>query len=727
MPVTEIKRPNFYEGQYLGAQDLIVGQEYQRQQDQRHRLAGHTWGIAVGLELDEHLQPGSSDAVDVYIKPGYAVDGFGRAIVVLEPYKIPEALFAQFSFDPALPNGRLVPVWIRYREEKTNPPAPGFAVCDSDDQAYRILESFRVVVGDLPSINQQRDQISVAGKSLDAADEIPDGSVSYQEFPDDGGTARWLIPLGAVLWLAPNPPVTTIGHFVKQSDADKQKARNELPYVGLVAKTLLAPAGKVRIKDREKLSIIANETGDLVGIEGSLRVDEGSHFRGVVITDSFLNIDSQNLNNGTLAPGPSLTFGLLSLEGIASQRNGIGNVNGLDFYTKNIARLSITNDGNVGIGKTTAVSKLQIGGDLAIESIPAGSARALPANGTLLWNDGTWLRLNQNLDFTKPIFGVHTPGVFAPGSLNVGGAASWGDPGFGNAWITGTVGIGTATPARKLHIEGTEIHSGGDLGGVSFGNRGTPAFVELPANGERWVWYSFANTARLWSGSDKLAITPAGTVGIGTTAPATKLHVIGDRVRLESAGKRLDLRADGSSVDLHSESNDLFLRSSGPGGNNRLLLNPFSTDGNVGIGTTNPGFKLDVAGQAHASSFTSSSDDRFKTNIRPLENVLEKIQKIRGVSFEWNKEYSALGRATGKPEFGVLAQEVEIVFPELVSRWGDQKYLAVDYGRLSAVLLEAIKELSAQNAALSSKVGKVEKQIAAGEKRRGKKKHETKT
>src|SRR2546426_5299082 len=101
MPSTEIKRPNYYEGEYLGAQDFVAAQEYQRQQNQRHRLAAHTLGIAVGLELEERPKPGGGDAVDVYLKPGYAVDGFGRAIVVLEPYKISEALFAQFAPDPS--------------------------------------------------------------------------------------------------------------------------------------------------------------------------------------------------------------------------------------------------------------------------------------------------------------------------------------------------------------------------------------------------------------------------------------------------------------------------------------------------------------------------------------------------------------------------------------------------------------------------------------------------
>src|SRR6266446_3093167 len=102
MPATDVKRPNFYEGQYLGARDLTAAQEYQRQQDQRHRLAEHTWGIAAGLELEERDQAGGAGTVDVFLKPGYAVDGFGRPLVVLAPAKLPEFLFASFVPDPGV-------------------------------------------------------------------------------------------------------------------------------------------------------------------------------------------------------------------------------------------------------------------------------------------------------------------------------------------------------------------------------------------------------------------------------------------------------------------------------------------------------------------------------------------------------------------------------------------------------------------------------------------------
>ena len=50
-----------------------------------------------------------------------------------------------------------------------------------------------------------------------------------------------------------------------------------------------------------------------------------------------------------------------------------------------------------------------------------------------------------------------------------------------------------------------------------------------------------------------------------------------------------------------------------------------------------------------------------------------------------------MGRSTGQRENGVIAQEVESVFPELVTSWGDEGYKAVDYGRLTGVLIEAIK------------------------------------
>jgi hypothetical protein len=94
--------------------------------------------------------------------------------------------------------------------------------------------------------------------------------------------------------------------------------------------------------------------------------------------------------------------------------------------------------GNVGIGTNTPVNKLDVMGDVAVEGKHA-----------LRGND-SWLRLNQDLKFTS---GTHTPGVFAPMSLNVGGVNNWGNPGNSNAWIGGSVTVnGSIACGGKIWI-----------------------------------------------------------------------------------------------------------------------------------------------------------------------------------------------------------------------------------------------------------------------------------
>ncbi|MFD0689858.1 hypothetical protein [Actinomadura fibrosa] len=71
---------------------------------------------------------------------------------------------------------------------------------------------------------------------------------------------------------------------------------------------------------------------------------------------------------------------------------------------------------------------------------------------------------------------------------------------------TGRIGIGARDLQRIVHVEGTEVHSGGPGGGYSFADRDVSSFVEHPGAGERWVWYAGAGYARLWSGWDRLTV-----------------------------------------------------------------------------------------------------------------------------------------------------------------------------------------------------------------------------
>ena len=146
---------------------------------------------------------------------------------------------------------------------------------------------------------------------------------------------------------------------------------------------------------------------------------------------------------------------------------------------------------------------------------------------------------------------------------------------------------------------------------------------------------------------------------------------------------------------------------------NALVLG--NTSVTVGIGTATPSstYKLYVAGSIYGTNLTETSDLRFKTHIIELTHVLDKLDGIHGVSFDWNERYKSLGRATGHREIGLIAQEVEGAFPELVTQDADgEQYRAIDYGRFSSVLLQAIKELKTENEALKQQASADRKRLA---------------
>jgi hypothetical protein len=152
-------------------------------------------------------------------------------------------------------------------------------------------------------------------------------------------------------------------------------------------------------------------------------------------------------------------------------------------------------------------------------------------------------------------------------------------------------------------------------------------------------------------------------------------------------------------VELNVDSPSYAIRSHGSG--------IVSFGGDVGIGTTNPSHELDVEGDIECVALHETSDDRLKANVMQLSNTLERLEKIRGVSFEWNPMAETVGATAGERQIGVLAQDVEMVFPELVSAPEDG-YKSVDYSKLTAILIEAVKELNADNRSLREEVQRVE-------------------
>jgi hypothetical protein len=99
-----------------------------------------------------------------------------------------------------------------------------------------------------------------------------------------------------------------------------------------------------------------------------------------------------------------------------------------------------------------------------------------------------------------------------------------------------------------------------------------------------------------------------------------------------------------------------------------------------------------------------SSDARLKTDIKEIPDAMEKLQKIRGVSFARENAPDSVNGSAPRREVGVIAQEVEAVFPELVHSQGEDSYKAVNYSGLIGVLVEALKNLHADNCALKQRL-----------------------
>ena len=160
-----------------------------------------------------------------------------------------------------------------------------------------------------------------------------------------------------------------------------------------------------------------------------------------------------------------------------------------------------------------------------------------------------------------------------------------------------------------------------------------------------------------------------GNIGIGTTTPSNKLDVTGN-VRITS----------GSLIATY---------------NSNTVGSIITTGGNVGIGTTNPSYKLEVIGDIYATgNVIAYSDERLKREIEVISQPLDKIERIRGVTYK--------DMYTNDSYMGVIAQEVEMVCPEVVIEKG--LYKGVCYGNMVGLLIEGIKELKEKVKDLENKL-----------------------
>jgi hypothetical protein len=176
----------------------------------------------------------------------------------------------------------------------------------------------------------------------------------------------------------------------------------------------------------------------------------------------------------------------------------------------------------------------------------------------------------------------------------------------------------------------------------------------------------------------------AGLVGIGTS-PATGVAL---DIRNNSTTTLADFRNANSGgfgiyVAAGSTSSHYVQRWADYNNNALVTINGI---GNLLVGTTTDnGEKLYVSGAIRATgTITANSDISLKKNLLKIENALEKVEQINGYTYELKADDL-------KRHAGVIAQEIQTVLPEIVNK-GNDGILGVEYGNISALLIEAIKE-----------------------------------
>jgi hypothetical protein len=127
----------------------------------------------------------------------------------------------------------------------------------------------------------------------------------------------------------------------------------------------------------------------------------------------------------------------------------------------------------------------------------------------------------------------------------------------------------------------------------------------------------------------------------------------------------------------------------------------FYVNGKIGVGVVTPSYALDLpnnsdaTGTARANAFITYSSRKLKKNINQIQKPLNIVKNLRGVTFDW--------KDTNKREIGLIAEEVAKVLPEVVS-YQNNRPTALDYPKLTALLIECVKEQQEKIESLEKKV-----------------------
>jgi hypothetical protein len=397
----------------------------------------------------------------------------------------------------------------------------------------------------------------------------------------------------------------------------------------------------------------------------------------------------------------------------------------------NSEKVRVNPDGNVGIGKAPASGtpyKLDVAGtinatDIHKNGAPLPVSQWTDAPGGITYGGGSvGIDKAPSTTYKLDVAGsINAVDVHKDGAPLVG--SQWEEASGGISYGGGNVGIGGSIWESSLSV--TEFGQGPstllflrrDESQEAEGEFLSPAqnvhFILDPTNRvfNLDVGGQYNSQARIHLGdlaNPDNPVTTLGRVGIGTTDPGSqgaKLHIVGPAPSDANGAQLRITESNGKFMLVGRTLSYGFVQS-----HNRepLALNPLGN--NVGIGTTQPGAKLDVAGNLNITgsatkpgggSWSSTSDIRLKKSVQSLKGALEQLLQLRGVSFEW-KDPQQQGTLTGE-QMGLVAQEVEEVFPQWISTDPDG-YKNMTVRGFEALAVEAFKQLKAEFKAENEKL-----------------------